>query len=127
VEHKPKTPAVAAEAHRPVVRNTVDIPHQRIFVVLDCMVMNLLIHLESLVVLGEGMLDVLVLDVGVVVVSVSSCMVVPSCVGVGRGVLVVWTGHVGARHSRHSGGIVYFTQFFVFIPLRHIDYHLEII
>jgi hypothetical protein len=27
------------------------------------------------------MLDVLALDVGVVVVSVSSCMVVPSCIG----------------------------------------------
>jgi hypothetical protein len=80
-EHKPKTPAVAVGEHRPVVRNTSDNPHQMIFVVLDCMEMSLLIHLESLVVLEVGMLDVLVLDVGVVVVSVSSCMVVPSCIG----------------------------------------------
>jgi hypothetical protein len=60
------------------VRNTSDIPRQMIFVVLDYMVMNLLIHLESLVVPEVGVLDVLVLDVGVVVVSVSSCMAVPS-------------------------------------------------
>jgi hypothetical protein len=66
-----------------VVRNTFDNPHQMIYAVLDCMVMNLLIHLESLVVLEVDMLDVLVLDVGVVVVSVSSCMVVPSCIGIG--------------------------------------------
>jgi len=66
-----------------VVRNTSDSPHQMIYVVLDCMVMNLLIHLESSVVLGVGMLDVLVLGVGVVVESVSSCMVVTSCIGIG--------------------------------------------
>jgi hypothetical protein len=81
--HRPRIPAVAVGEHRPVERNTSGNPHQMIYVVLDCMVMNLLIHLESLVVLGEGMLDVLVLDVGVVVVSVSSCMVVPSCIGIG--------------------------------------------
>jgi hypothetical protein len=84
VEHKPKTPvAVAVEQHRPVERNTSGNPHQMIFVVLDCMVMNLLIHLESLVVLGVGRLDVLVLDVGVGEGSASSCMVVPSCIGIG--------------------------------------------
>lgn len=47
-----------------------------ISVVLDCMVMNSLIRLESLVVLEVDRLDVLVLDVEVVVASVSSCMVV---------------------------------------------------
>lgn len=59
------------------MRNTSGIPHQMISVVLDCKVMNSLIRLESLVVLGADMLDVLVLDVEVVVASVSSCMVVP--------------------------------------------------
>ena len=59
------------------MKNISGIPHQMIFVVLDCMVMNWSTRLESLVVLGADMLDVLVLDVEVVVASVSSCMVVP--------------------------------------------------
>jgi len=66
-----------------VVRSTSDIPHQMIFVVLDCMVKNLLIHLVSLVVLEVDMLGVLVLDVEVGEGNVSSCMVVPSCIGIG--------------------------------------------
>lgn len=50
VEHKQRNPAAVVGEHRLEVRNTSDNPHQMTFVVLDCMVMSLLIHLEFLVV-----------------------------------------------------------------------------
>ena len=59
MEYRRRTLAAAAVGeHRLAVRNTFGIPHQMISVVLDCMVMNSLIRLESLVVLEADMLDV---------------------------------------------------------------------